>query len=145
MIADRTRELDKLCRDYLGDKPELAPVAAPGTNLYAPSGSGPSDAEVVEKLMAERTDKGHRLFKGDTAGYQSDSEADLALLEKLAFYTQDTEQLERIWRDSGLYREKLKRADYRQRTIAKAFEGVAKTYEWNVRTVPGDFRGRPPS
>jgi hypothetical protein len=118
-------------------------AAAPGVNWYDPHGEGPSDVEVVQKLMAERTDKGRRLMEGDTAGCRSDSEADLALLGKLAFYTQGEEQLERIWRDSGLYREKLERADYRRRTIAKALERVTETYEWNAHTVPGDFQGDP--
>jgi hypothetical protein len=141
MIADRTRELDKLYRERLDVNPKPAPVAVPRSNGYAPNGSGPSDADVAGKIMAERTDKGRRLIEGDTSGYPSDSEADLALLEKLAFYTQNAEQLERIWLGSGLYREKLERADYRRRTIAKALERVTETYEWDLRTVPGDFRG----
>jgi hypothetical protein len=140
VIADCTKALTKLYRERLEDRP--APERRQGATLAdAPNGSGPADAQVVAKLLAERTDKGRRLIEGDTSGYRSGSEADLALLEKLAFYTQDAEQLERIWCDSGLYRKKLDRTDYRRRTIAKALDRLPETYGWNPRTVSGDFLG----
>jgi hypothetical protein len=60
------------------------------------------------------------LWSGDTSGYASQSEADAALVSILCFYSQDDAQVERLWLDSGLYREKLERADYRQLTIGNA-------------------------
>jgi primase/DNA polymerase family protein len=139
VIPDHTEALERLYRERLEDKPKLAPVVTPRSNGYAANSSGPSDADVTEKLLGERTDKGRRLWEGDTSGYESASEADLGLLEKLAFYTREVEQLERMWYESGLYRQKLARADYRQRTIAKALERVTETYDWSRLTVPGGF------
>jgi hypothetical protein len=83
-----------------------------------------SDADVIAR--ARDAANGHRfdaLFNGDTNGHGGDdSAADLALLSHLAFWTQDESQLDRLFRRSGLYREKWERADYRQRTVTKALE-----------------------
>ena len=46
----------------------------------------------------------------------------------LAFYTQDSGQIDSIFRSSGLYRDKWERADYRDRTIDIALQGVKETY-----------------
>jgi putative DNA primase/helicase len=46
------------------------------------------------------------LLRGDTAGYPSASEADAALCAILAHYTRDAGQIDRIFRRSGLYRDK---------------------------------------
>ncbi len=57
-------------------------------------------------------------------GYPSQSEADCALCGMLAWPTnRDTEAIDRIFRESGLYRKKWDRADYRERTIRKALSG----------------------
>jgi len=51
------------------------------------------------------------------------SEADLALCSALAFWTgRDADRIDRLFRSSGLMREKWERADYREETIAKAVE-----------------------
>ena len=47
----------------------------------------------------------------------------------LAFYTQDEEQLDRLYRRSGLCRQKwLDRPDYRRRTITQALSNLRETY-----------------
>lgn len=83
-----------------------------------------SDADVIR--LARDAGNGHRfdaLYNGDTAGHGGeDSAADLALLAMLAFWTQDEAQLDRLFRRSGLSREKWERASYRQPTIAKALQ-----------------------
>lgn len=64
---------------------------------------------------------------GDASDYgDDDSSADMALMNKLAFYSKDPLQLERLFSNSALgQREKwVKRADYRQRTIQAALEFV---------------------
>jgi primase-polymerase (primpol)-like protein len=38
----------------------------------------------------------------------------------LSFWTQDVDQLDRLFRRSALYRPKWERSDYRERTIGKA-------------------------
>jgi putative DNA primase/helicase len=83
------------------------------------------DRELVAKMLA--ASNGHNvaaLYGGDLSAYSDDhSRADAALLEHLAWWTNgDAEQMERIFRSSGLYREKWERADYRQRSIAFAIE-----------------------
>lgn len=65
------------------------------------------------------------LYSGrwTSAGYASQSEADLSLCLILAFWTDcDADQIDRIFRSSGLYREKWERDDYRQRTIQNAID-----------------------
>lgn len=61
------------------------------------------------------------LFSGDISGYESSSEADLALCCILAFWTNnDPAAIDRIFRKSGLYRAKWERENYRRPTIEKA-------------------------
>jgi len=71
-----------------------------------------------------------KLFSGDWAGYPSQSEADQALCNMLAFWTgKNPDQMERIFRQSGLYREKCdKHPTYLERTINKAIEDCATVY-----------------
>jgi len=62
-------------------------------------------------------------------GGSSHSEADLALCSLLAKHTDDAEQIDRLFRASGLYREKWNRDDYAERTIKKALSGTTEYYE----------------
>lgn len=78
--------------------------------------------------------KGHGrfddLFSGDwsSAGYGSQSEADLSLCLILAFWTDcDSDQIDRIFRASGLYRDKWDRDDYRNNTIQNAIDQCGET------------------
>jgi len=57
----------------------------------------------------------------------------------LVFYTRDPLQIARLWKQSGLYREKLERPDYLQRTITTALQGVRETY---TRSRNGPARGK---
>ncbi|NQU11269.1 hypothetical protein HQ590_10790 [bacterium] len=82
-----------------------------------------TDEDVLDKARSARNgDKFMRLWAGDAKGYASPSEADLALVSLLAFWTQNTAQLERLWLRSGLKRDKTERADYVQRTIDRALQ-----------------------
>lgn len=68
------------------------------------------------------------LYSGDVSSYQSHSEADLALCLILAFWTDcDPDQMDRIFRSSGLYRLKWERDNYRNGTIGKAIDGCQET------------------
>ena len=88
-----------------------------------------TDAEIIEKCQsADNAAKFNALWRGDISGYGSHSEADLALIGILKFYTRDPAQLERLVRQSGLYREKWDRTDYVTRTISKALEHVGETW-----------------
>lgn len=68
------------------------------------------------------------LFDGDISAYESASEADSALCTLLAFWTdRDMAQIDRIFRQSGLYRPKWEREDYRNRTIAHACDHIPES------------------
>lgn len=77
---------------------------------------------------AKNSTKFKRLFTGDTSGYKSPSEADFALCRILAFYTSDSEQIERIMRSSGLIRAKWDQRGYISTTIRNALNAGGAKY-----------------
>lgn len=116
-IRDCQAALDTLCS-------ELWPAKAPPEPRVTPAASL-EDRELVTKMLAAKN--GHNvaaLYHGDTSAYEGDdSSADAALLTHLAWWTNnDADQMERIFRGSGLYREKWERADYREMTIDFALD-----------------------
>lgn len=83
------------------------------------------DIRLIKKIKkSKQADKFHRLYDlGDTSDYNNDdSSADMGLCCILAYYTQDFNQIDRLFRNSKLMREKWKRKDYRESTINKALE-----------------------
>jgi primase-polymerase (primpol)-like protein len=86
-----------------------------------------TDDEVLRRAMAAKNgDKFKRLWEGDTSGYSSDSEADLALCSLLSYWTGgDRQRVDRLMARGALgQREKwATRPDYRERTINKALQG----------------------
>lgn len=95
------------------------------------------DADLLEKASnAQNGPKFERLWNGNTAGYDSNSEADMALCFLLAFWTSgDADQIDRLFRQSGLYREKwddVHYADgstYGEKTIDRAISGTSEFYD----------------
>lgn len=81
-----------------------------------------SDIDLIQKIRGSKQgQKFDALFRGEQVTGKSQSEADEALCAILAFWTQgDAEQIDRIFRMSGLYREKWNRKDYMKRTIDRA-------------------------
>ena len=82
---------------------------------------------------AKNSAKFIRLWDGDTSMHAGDdSSADMALCNQLAFWTQDPEQLDRLFRQSGLMRKKwdAKRGDgtYGERTIDEALARQTEHY-----------------
>lgn len=100
-------------------------------------GSRFTDAEVIEYAMNAPQSGGRFmcLYEGEQAGYNSHSEADLALCQLLAFWSdRDRVQIDRIFRQSGQMREKWERDDYRENTLNKACAGCAESFtEWQER------------
>ncbi|MCX7112246.1 MAG: hypothetical protein NTX45_19390 [Proteobacteria bacterium] len=101
------------------------------------------DAALIEKAgKAKNGAKFQALMAGDCSSYPSQSEADVALCMLLAFWTQDPAQIDRIFRSSGLFRDKWDKkhhADgntYGQGTIQKALDGVQSTYRPSNRKPP---------
>ena len=91
-----------------------------------------ADTELLQKAMAARNGATFtKLWNGDTSEYDGDdSRADLALCSMLAFWTgNDDGRIDSLFRQSGLYREKWERQDYRERTITKAVENNQDIYK----------------
>jgi putative DNA primase/helicase len=70
--------------------------------------SSTSDEALLEKAMHAKNGATFRaLWQGDMSGYLSQSEAELALCNLLAFWTsRDASRMDRLFRLSALYREK---------------------------------------
>ncbi len=99
--------------------PQL-PEDATHDRLGEPVSPPMEDEEILERCrQAKNAEKFAALWAGDTSGYDGDdSRADQALVSLLAFFTQDREQIDRLFRESGLVREKwISRPDYRERTL----------------------------
>ena len=92
-----------------------------------------TDELIIQSASAARNgEKFQKLMDGDwqSLGYPSASEADAGLASILSFYTQDSAQLLRVIKQSGLWDEKWKRKDYQDRTIKFALEHTQARYEW---------------
>ena len=94
-----------------------------------------STMEVIEKIRSSRqAAKFNTLMAGNTTGYGSQSEADMALCGVIAFWTQDSNIIDAIFRQSRLMRRKWDerhRADsatYGQMTIEKALDELGEVY-----------------
>jgi putative DNA primase/helicase len=92
-----------------------------------------ADAEIVEKASRAKNGVGakfKRLWSGDRSGFNSASEADLALCSYLAFWCgPDQQRIADLFAQSGLFRPKWNREDYRARTIGKALAGRTEFYQ----------------
>ena len=124
-IYERKQELDRVVLRMLPARRTSHPPT--GAN-----GVSPTDEEVISRAFASKSGRRiQALYNGDSNEYDSPSEADCALVAALAFYSQDEEQLARILRGSARAREKLNREDYVQRTVSKAVEICAESYDWS--------------
>jgi hypothetical protein len=102
---------------------------ASGTSTQGATPALEDDAILDKARKAKNGDKFTRLWDGDIVTYSSPSEADLALCCILAFWTREAAQIDRLFRQSNLMREKWeKRADYRKRTITAALTLQAEHY-----------------
>jgi hypothetical protein len=111
----------------------------------------PTDDELLTQAMAAANgDKFRRLWLGewdDLGEYPSQSEADAAFLEMLAFWTNgDAARMEAIFGRSLLCREKwTERPDYRERTIAYAIDCWRASEHRNGHEPPPDTDDDPPT
>ncbi|WP_323677234.1 hypothetical protein [Halorubellus sp. PRR65] len=95
------------------------------------------DEELLEKARnASNGEKFERLWNGDTGGYDSHSEADMALCCLLAFWTGgDQTQMDQLFRQSELHREKWDEVHYAdgstygKKTIERAIATTSEFYE----------------
>ena len=89
-----------------------------------------TDRELLKRMFNSRRGiEIERLYQGDWSGYRSQSEADLALVSHLMFWTQrDEARVDNLFRQSGLMRPKWAREDYRERTMGLAIRNNTATY-----------------
>lgn len=124
-IEKRPEELNTFYEKHFGE-PEPGPEDAPG----AGTGTKLTDDEIICLASeAKNSKKFMALMDGNINDYPSNSEADQAFCNLVAFYTTNEEQIDRVFRRSKLYREKWERADYRERTIRKAINSSREHYK----------------
>ena len=128
-IEDRQTQLDDLYKNLFGH-PNKVPFHRSPTTAQ----SVLDDDAVVDKAQSAANGvKFTRLWGGDIEGYGSQSEADLALCGILAFWTRNVDQIDRLFRQSGLYRgkwdERRGAQTYGEMTIATAHAACTKHYE----------------
>ncbi len=114
-----------------------------------------TDTQLLHRAMgASNGAKFARLWRGDWSdGYPSQSEADLALCTRLAFWTgRDAHRIDRLFRVSRLYRLKwdvvhgVDGRTYGERTVARAVASVTSVWSPSFRTAaarPHHPVGRP--
>ncbi|GGL44534.1 hypothetical protein GCM10009037_29920 [Halarchaeum grantii] len=141
-IARRQDALRGIHREYVQPDDEGASTADNATSETAGDATPPSDVdledeELVEKAMAASNGaKFERLWNGRIGGYDSQSEADMAFCCLLAFWTGgDQAQMDRLFRESGLLREKWDEVHYAdgstygEKTIERAVQQTSEFYE----------------
>lgn len=107
-----------------------------------------SDAEVITKAHNARNGAAFAaLWNGDTSGYGSHSEADMALCNALAFWTgRNAGQMDRLFRSSGLMREKWDRrqsgSTYGALTIQAAIRTCTHTYTAQAEYPQNTYKTR---
>ncbi|WP_408960180.1 hypothetical protein [Natrinema sp. 74] len=147
-VARRQDALVAIHREYLQDtdsdvKSQSGQLGA-GDDQSATNGAVDvdlEDEELLEKAMnASNGSKFERLWNGNIAGYDSQSEADMALCCLLAFWTGGNHaRVDQLFRHSGLLREKwddVHYADgstYGEKTIERAIANTSEFYDPDAR------------
>jgi putative DNA primase/helicase len=144
-VADRTEAVAALHDEVFGT-PQQKPSAT-----GAPIGPGPEDDDkLIER--ASKTKSGAKfkaLFGGDTSGYPSQSEAELALCSLLSSITNgDPRRVDRLFRRSGLFRDKWDERHgeftYGELTIRKATSSTRLTASSGTDEATPAFAGQSP-
>ena len=131
-IRDGQQAADWLVREYLS---RSTPRPTPRTRNLPTTRDTLNTDEVISHIMASKQcHKFDALMAGNTTGYGSQSEADMALCCVIAFWTQDSNTIDAIFRQSALMRSKwdfqhrANGASYGQMTIETALSGKRETY-----------------
>lgn len=148
-LADGTDTLDWIHKNYIdkkkADKKKKKKSRSAGKVVAL------SDEELIEKAMKSGDGEAFTaLWEGNWKdAYQSQSEADLSLCCKLAFWSgKNTEQMDRLLRQSALYREKWDTkhhadgATYGEETLVKAVEATDTVYSPNGDNPVFEHEGR---
>jgi len=102
VIEERQTVLDTLYTEIFPSGPPPKPATT------GPQRVRLDDAALLRRMFESRAGaRIRRLWEGDRSGYKSASEADAALCADLAYWAgHDKARIDRLFRDSGLYREK---------------------------------------
>lgn len=144
-VKERTQALRAVHREYVSptdDDDESRPPESDTDAVVDDTPSSPTSASLSDQELLERAksaangEKFSRLWRGSTAGYESHSEADMALCSLLAFWTGgDATQLDGLFRGSGLMRDKWDEqhfadgSTYGEKTTERAIAGTSEFYQ----------------
>ena len=113
----------------------LFPSSKPGV-MIEPEGNGggfggSNDSMIAAIQRSKQAKRFKQLWDGDLSGNNEDhSSADQSLCNILAFWCGPNEKrIDRVFRGSGLYRDKWDRDDYRASTIGSAIERCTSFYQ----------------
>lgn len=124
----RTIEPELIRRIYDRLNPQKEAPARPPQAAYS---SAISDFEIITRLRDSQ--KTRALYDGDISAYDSQSEADLALCNHIAFYTKNPQQINAVFQKSGLMRGKWTEArgkeTYGDITITEALRTTRGQYD----------------
>lgn len=129
-IEGRQAELELIHKVIFAPEPERPRERA------TPQPVDLDDRALIERAKAAKNGaKFSQLWAGDISGYDSDSEADLALCNLLAFWTGgDAARMDRLFRQSGLFRGKWEKRHYAngrtygEGTLDRALMGKTEFY-----------------
>jgi hypothetical protein len=135
----RQAQVEAVVGEFFPAVVKARPVAS-----LTPTGS---DLEITERVRKPAA--ADALWRGDFSAYASQSEADLALCGRIAFFTgPDPPAVDRLFRQSGLMREKWDEVHgaqtYGARTIGLALAGKSEFYEWRAPVVAVVLPARAP-
>lgn len=138
------KKFEELYYSTVGKNNQTTPVEAKNN---APHSNNLSIDEIINKMYASSNGvKIKHLMNGDISNFNSQSEADLALCNYLAFWTnKDPEKMDAIFRQSKLMRDKWDKKDgattYGQRTINKAIADTIETFNSSRDTTAKNVYG----
>jgi len=144
-VQDTERDTASESKQYEGADDESPTTGAADVDVDL------DDKDLLEKARnASNGEKFERLWNGDTVGYDSQSEADMALCCLLAFWTGgDRTQMEQLFRQSGLLREKWDEVHYAdgstygEKTIERAIATTSEFYDPDAGDDAADPHGSP--
>ena len=140
-IEERQQEINSLCRERWPKDFETKDPKSPNkVNEYLSTlkPSSVSDLELIKRMKAAKNgNKFKTLWSGNIKRFPSHSEGDLALCSMLAFQCRgDPDRIDRLFRLSGLYREKWNREDYAKRTIETALSNTISDHDKSHEKIP---------
>lgn len=134
-VLECQKEIDELCQKYFSEKSKATSKSA----QTVPKQQQICHLEDEKLLEIARNSRNGTKFADLYAGnwqnyYKSQSEADIALCNMLAFWTgNDFDQIDRIFRSSGLMRDKWNQQHgintYGDMTITKAVDTCEETFQ----------------